>query len=439
MSSDTTRAGGRDGDGGGGAAHALPHGASHWDRIPRELHDGILDAAGPLTRLTASDLHPAEVRCMSRQDRERLWADVVELDWQGDLASLPRDIGTDQTLSLEQLCASSRGMLAFRNGWTDLLVQNDALVQALIAEGELDKLKSPLKSNSAIRVWDGMCLHAIRQGQLNIAKFLYSKLDDNAFTDDWMADTGGIALESSKPECVEWLESKLNKSFDFPDDALEKACWRGHARIVDYLLKVRHIGSVHDAIVFSARNGQTGILELLFQKYPGEAKLTRNVVSPDFETLKWLHARGADIDTRVSLVQAMRSGSANSVKWLCGTFNLQIPEYTLRMAYESGDTALLKFLLGRPEFMIAQAVPIVAHYSFDALKVLLDHDPEWIRAAYLGCKNPWVRARMRMRYPDCTDQSPAVAKVVTEPKLEPQAPAKVLTTKLRWFKWWEKQ
>ncbi|KAL2912268.1 hypothetical protein HK105_208259 [Polyrhizophydium stewartii] len=321
MSSDTTRAGGRDGDGSGGAAHALPHGASHWDRIPRELHDGILDAAGPLTRLTASNPHPAEVRCMSRQDRERLWTDVVEVDWQGDLAILPPVplqsvlLGVRSRSLLQRLFEQrivfkeTHQRIAIRNGWHDLLNVNDAfeLGCAAATEGDLELLKRVLDDGKELRNYSQFAHRALVHGHLDIAKYLHNKQPSSICSEEFPDEVAS----SGNLDCLIWIHDMLR--IPFGRYLAGYACEGGHIHAVKFLIDQpgMRIGS---AIYMAARFGQIQILDFLLERFPEEfaplAAKQHFVEISDLTVLKWLHTNNIDFDHDFALQSSVDEGQA---------------------------------------------------------------------------------------------------------------------------------
>ncbi|KAL2912266.1 hypothetical protein HK105_208257 [Polyrhizophydium stewartii] len=426
MSSDTTRAGGRDGDGSGGAAHALPHGASHWDRIPRELHDGILDAAGPLTRLTASNPHPAEVRCMSRQDRERLWADVVELDWQGDLAILPplplqsvllgvRSRSLLQRLSEQRIVnKETQQRIAVRNGWHDLLDLDDkrSLASAVVTEGDLDLLKHLVDERRAIDLHTWLCNDALRHGHLDIAKFIHERLPGAS----WPVVTMPSSAQSGSMDCLNWVHDVLQKSYSA--DALRDACRNGHTHIVRFLAEQPGVFVDENVVWIGAGGGHTPILDLLLQRFPTEFAspfLRFSEGIHHFEVFKWLHKNNIQFDAARGLTNAVRVGALDSVRWLCSTFDLQITQEMFERACRQSNTPLIKFMLDRPEISINQdAVETAARSSVHALNLLLARKPEMVQAAADAAAEGNVTDILdwlHTRYPGCITQSTLAAAV----------------------------
>ncbi|KAL2912267.1 hypothetical protein HK105_208258 [Polyrhizophydium stewartii] len=426
MSSDTTRAGGRDGDGDGGAAHALPPGASHWDRIPRELHDGILDAAGPLTRLTASNPHPAEVRCMSRQDRERLWADVVEVDWQGDLAILPpvplqsvllgvRSRSLPQRLAEHKIVnKETQQRIAVRNGWHDLLDLDDkrSLASAVVTEGDLDLLKHFIEECDVIELSTVIGADAISRGFLHIAKYIHDKLPDSA----WPARTMPAAAESGSLDCMIWVHDVVGQ--EFSADAFNTACRCGHEHIVKYLLDEANVPLPSYAPYMAATHGQVQILDILLERHPQPFlqphSLTFFHIS-DLAVFKWLHKNSVYFSPHRGLVKAVEEDKVDSVRWLCETFDMQVMQGLFEQCCRQKSKPLVLYMLGRPEVEITQGiVEAAAPNSVDVLDLLLARKPEMVQVAADAAAEGNVADILdwlHTRYPGCITQSTLAAAV----------------------------
>ncbi|KAL2917009.1 hypothetical protein HK105_203441 [Polyrhizophydium stewartii] len=70
-------------------APPLPAGASHWDRLPTELHGMIIEASGPLTKLAVGAMTPDQLEAASNEEKRQAWEDAFAIEWQGDLRLLP--------------------------------------------------------------------------------------------------------------------------------------------------------------------------------------------------------------------------------------------------------------------------------------------------------------------------------------------------------------
>ncbi|KAL2912321.1 hypothetical protein HK105_208168 [Polyrhizophydium stewartii] len=425
MSGDTTRAGGRDGGGDGGAAHALPHGASHWDRIPRELHDGILDAAGPLTRLTASNPHPAEVRCMSRQDRERLWADVVELDWQGNLAVLPPVLSHSVLLGVRSRSLLQRlfeqrivfkethQRIAIRNGWHDLLDVNDKDMLAYVAakEGDLDLLKHLVEERKLNMNDIRFLIEALSEGRLDIFKYLHAKYPDLALP----SAISLIAAQSGSLECLLWVRDALGQPL--MSQTLAAACQGNQESLVKFLLDQPGM-DLDYAIRVSAERGHIRFLDLLFERFLEKRSLLNQdyfIGISDLAVFKWLHKNNIVFDHDCALYNAVERDRLDSVRWLCSAFDLELSQDMLETACQQCGVSMIKFMLGRPEVKITESVVEAAAFSsVNSLDLLLVREPHMAKvaadtAAATDCAD--VLDWLHTRYPGCITQSTLAAAV----------------------------
>ncbi|KAL2912903.1 hypothetical protein HK105_207574 [Polyrhizophydium stewartii] len=106
-----------------------PDATNEWDRMPAEIQNKILDAAGPFTKFVNGLLLKAELLALSQKQREQVWQDANDVDWQGDVKSLPSVDIASRSLNITSrsffVCIQDdswrKMQVALRNGWIDLL------------------------------------------------------------------------------------------------------------------------------------------------------------------------------------------------------------------------------------------------------------------------------------------------------------------------------
>ncbi|KAL2914187.1 hypothetical protein HK105_206280 [Polyrhizophydium stewartii] len=251
--------------------HAAPPAASHWDRLPRELQDMAVDAAGVLTRWTAGRLRGPPDQ-LAESDRLALWADVVQTEWAGDLRQLPgcwlppRLLwGVRSRAMLERLQALGHAGLqrglqhaAARCGWldalagmppqalADLAVQADAaaLLADLVLVQRTARLTRWHAETAAALGHDGMLcwLHANMPGRWSRAVM------------DHAAAAGRLAM-------VAWLHPARPEGCSTA--ALDRAAANGHLDVVAWLHANTSAGCTTRAMDWAAANGHVAVLVFL--------------------------------------------------------------------------------------------------------------------------------------------------------------------------------
>ncbi|KAL2913701.1 hypothetical protein HK105_206861 [Polyrhizophydium stewartii] len=140
-----------------------PSATNEWDRMPAEIQHMILATAGPFTKFVNGMLVAAELRGLSAKQRERLWQDAIDVDWQGDLHLLLHANIASKSLSFHNRRLFERAMGRFRiedvtqviirNGWMDMLDFSGSGIVAPAAarEGALDLLEDLFDVKQIVR------------------------------------------------------------------------------------------------------------------------------------------------------------------------------------------------------------------------------------------------------------------------------------------------
>ncbi|KAL2915103.1 hypothetical protein HK105_205427 [Polyrhizophydium stewartii] len=322
---------------------------SHWDRLPLELRDMVLEAAGALTLLAAG--RAVDIARLPRSVRVRMWVDVVETEFQGDLALLaPASGGASLAPPVEAFMAvRSRAMLerlqalpacngefvlfsAARNGWLDLLEGCNPRVrmQILAKSGALDLVRREACAcaNAAddaseccprcgcIRLCAAHAEMAARYGHLELLQLLHATMDPST---RWTTSVLDNAAASGHLDVVQWLH--LHRSDGCSTDAMDLAAWAGRLDIVRFLHTHRSEGCTTEAMNLSAKQG-------------------------NLRMVMWLHAHRTEGCTNEAFDLAARSGHERVVKWLLDHRAERPSDAALIGAAERGHAGVVACLLG---------------------------------------------------------------------------------------------
>ncbi|KAL2912265.1 hypothetical protein HK105_208256 [Polyrhizophydium stewartii] len=395
----------------------LPPGASHWDRIPHELHEAVIAFAGPLTLLTTGGPHPAQVRRLRSDQCERIWADVVELDWDGDLASLPVmysaaafvNIRSRRLLKrLRELTLINREMhhrVAIRNNWLDMLDPHDAraIMRAVCAEGNIQLAGKTIKSTEMMIVDDDMVKDALRNNQFELAKYLRRHIEqDSCPVMESAAHTGNI-------EFVVWAHESCECQYE---NAVHTAIKQGHVDLVDFLLsKCEERDGVHD-ISTAVEHGQAEILELLYNRMQSVFVKHGNRIDTsgafDLDTLEWLRDHDIAFDAATAMQNVADRGTVDAFRWLRETYALPATPQMLVSACCRNSLPLVKYMINHAGAEIDdQVIEQAISSSTDTLKVLLLKQPSMTHVAAnlaAAADADDLLDWMRWQFPGCITQ-----------------------------------
>ncbi|KAL2912258.1 hypothetical protein HK105_208249 [Polyrhizophydium stewartii] len=256
------------------AVRFRPYATNEWDRMPAEIQNKILAHAGVLTlwvngRINISGINLKQLKGMLR--------DVFELDWQGDLATLPLPKFNLDRLSDSFWRLRSRSMharfkaldisglnnvldqAAILNGWTDLL---DLGEPAHLAEnsarcGSIEMLQHLVDKREAIILDSNHAILAVTYGHLDLLKWLHERMPDGS----WMPDIMNHAAWRGHLDLVKWLHS--NRREGCSTRAMDWAACDGHLHVVKWLHENRAEGCTTQAMDLAALGGHLEVVEFL--------------------------------------------------------------------------------------------------------------------------------------------------------------------------------
>ncbi|KAL2916774.1 hypothetical protein HK105_203553 [Polyrhizophydium stewartii] len=396
----------------------LPCGASHWDRLPAELHDKVFSHTTPtLSRFIRRGTSVrAELDSISDAVREQLWREALESEWSGDLAALPRLRGNSNL----PLMVSSRRMLdrmvsagvrlppaqlqrlAVRHGWTDLLdfQRPEILAKAAACEGHV-ALLAELDERRLATPTTWHARFAAEAGHLAAVMWLRSRMAGVEWPPavmDWAAASGCLDL-------VVWLHKTA--ACRCTADAVDRAASNGHLHVVEWLAANTAGGCSGSAFGAALANGDIAVLDVLRQRWPSvlavldEAALAR---ARHVSTLAWLRKHRPDAALARLLPHLIASGAVEPVEWLVDHAGARLEPAMVQTAIEMNHAALVEWLVARKGLAVDAGMFDSPRHgaNTDALAWVARHDSRWAgvmadRFAATGCEPlvEWLHVRFR--------------------------------------------
>ncbi|KAL2918390.1 hypothetical protein HK105_201790 [Polyrhizophydium stewartii] len=366
----------------------LPRTRSHWDRLPASVQTHILEAADPLTRFTHGLLLRAELRCLGRADRERLWRQAFECEWRGDLRTLPSVSGWSDCfgaigtrIMLRRVRAArlaspeTAQRVAIRQRWDDAIDFADPVELAGLAaeEGALWLLSDLIDERRAVRVSSDLALRAASRGQLGVVEWLRPRMS----TGEWTAEIIAPACGSGNLDLVVLLLAGIRSDLH-STEFVDAAARAGHLPVVRWLADRGDECSV-DGIKLAAESGHLAVLEFLRERFPSVFDSMSAVALcdvTDLRVLQWLHSLGLVLLPEVTLKSVVEKGVAESARWICETLGVAVTQDMLWDACKENHVALAEWMLGQPGISISDEVIAIAAQdcSVDVIDVIAAHD-----------------------------------------------------------------
>ncbi|KAL2917034.1 hypothetical protein HK105_203466 [Polyrhizophydium stewartii] len=349
-------------------APPLPVWASHWDRLPAELHDMIIEASGPLTKLAVGAMTHEELEAEDDDYRRQAWLDALETYWQGDLrllpvvdpppASLVQHINTHDmytriaTLRIECVTRDLRYCVVAHD-WRDLIDLDDdpdQLAEDAATVGALWLLRELIDERRSVEPSEWLASAAARSGQLSVIEYLHERSPDGS----WSQAVATAAIIGGHPDVAEWLFA--NRSEGSNPEQLYDVIKENHPD--SYVIEIVERGWMevnYLALCEAARSAGTNLMQYLRSKCGDELfnpLLMEIAVNNSVEMFKWLHREFDYTPTPRELEHVVRRNNFASVRWLLETF--PHVQWDVRLAYET-------MLLSRRKYK--ECIPILRQWA----------------------------------------------------------------------------
>ncbi|KAL2915892.1 hypothetical protein HK105_204594 [Polyrhizophydium stewartii] len=300
----------------------LPHGDSHWARLPAE----------PWWRRGQRRLLRAESNSLDCDTSDMLWREVFESEWPGDLTTLPH-LPDAALLSLASRRMLDRmrvagvplqpravQRLAVRQRWDDVLdFGKPELVAELAARGSaVSLLEELVDDRKLVSVHARLVEAAAAEGQLDMVKWLRGRMPDAEWPPsaiNWAA--GGCCLD-----LVAWLLE--NTPSECTARAVTKAVLRGDMHMVEWLAAHTQAGCTVEAFKFACWGGHALHLD----------------------TLKWVKEHRPGTMRLVSIDSIVEHGDVEAVAWCLANIDCIVGIFgALQIALEHNNVRLVEYLV----------------------------------------------------------------------------------------------
>ncbi|KAJ3400173.1 hypothetical protein HDV05_001226 [Chytridiales sp. JEL 0842] len=372
---------------------------SLWDTLPYELHQRILHHADPFTKYLHG-LLPAKI---SPSTSHALWKTIFEIDWDGDIGSIPYSDELPGTLQglLEirswRMYDNRRGALFFANlkngrwiilvalhrGWWDYLQPFESIMgdyasfygyydyilhlvndrnweQTRTAVFEVDFGEvSPVElaaHSGNLQLFDYLeslselprllahprqsVLHAAWGGHLDLIHHLYQKYP-NYFDGRVLT----FAAQSGSLEVVQFVHEHCIQ--EFSESAIDMAACCGHLHIVKFLHENRNDGCSIFALDFAAKHGHEDVVKFLAEhRREGCSTIgLRDAAGKGYTSiLKILHSKCPQVFSEAVISQAAATGQVECVEYLLDQYPVGFDRVVLETAITRGHVSVVELL-----------------------------------------------------------------------------------------------
>ncbi|KAL2915058.1 hypothetical protein HK105_205381 [Polyrhizophydium stewartii] len=296
---------------------------NEWDRVPAEIQNKILDAAGPFTKFVNGLLLVAELRGMPEKQREQVWQDASYADWQGGLDLLPPIAIASKSLNIRSRSFLQRcrnyfshfqfARVAVRNGWTDLFdfERPELLAEAAAIEGALDMLVDLIDVRKIAEPKIHLAVVAAKESHLAVVKFVHERMPGGRLG----KDVANAAAKSGNLDLVVWLKEHHPECFG--RDAYHSAAEGNHLHIVRWLADNCDFDCDSGAFYWAAFHNNLGMLQFLSERFPHvQAQLMLNsLAASEVRVLEWLRERSL-LKVEDIYVRIARAGNIEAYEWV---------------------------------------------------------------------------------------------------------------------------
>ncbi|KAL2916506.1 hypothetical protein HK105_203939 [Polyrhizophydium stewartii] len=362
-------------------------GRSHWDRLPRELRAAIIDAAGPLTKLTTGTLRASGL--FGSRQVALLWRDALACDWTGDIRTLPRvdlynscfhDIRSrrmfEQVRSAGLAADYMLRRVAIRRGWADLLDfdEPDALAEEAARQGALWLLAELVDVRRVVRPSSSQAAAAAYHGRLDVVQWLHERMQDEPWYDNVMADaatSGSLAL-------VVWLHER--RGISPSDSALGQAVSCGHLHIVRWLLEHGANRCDSHSVRLAAQRGHLDVLMYVHEHLPIEiirsAASTINHAS-SLPVVRWMFLSGIIQVLDLIRFGLLSRGSDACADFLKTEFGIVVTQEMFEAAMRQQIDSVAEWIFKQPGIAISESAveAALAGRCTKTLDAFIHHDP----------------------------------------------------------------
>nr|KAJ3418024.1 hypothetical protein HK105_000463 [Polyrhizophydium stewartii] len=325
--------------------------SNEWDRMPAEVQRMLLEAAGPFTLFVCGLLLKAELFSLSEEQKERLWQDIIDADWQGDLFTFPSINIASASISLRRPIVGRLKVrysnkqvtqIVIRNGWTDLLDFSNPvqLLAAAISLDDIGLIQTLYDQHQVGRHVRPFLLHQAVPSRVATLKFLNERFHRN----DWRPWLASDIHLVDNLEIIIWLDRHHPECLEF--DGLWNAAQGNHMHIVRWLVENTGCECSLKVLAAATRNNNLEMVEFLAGRFPlilDTNEIVPKLASSDMSVILWIEAHGR-IDHDWMIEHLCSVGDVALLNWYMDRFKVDISGVNLYRAYHKCQTKLLKWL-----------------------------------------------------------------------------------------------
>ncbi|OQS01799.1 hypothetical protein THRCLA_05743 [Thraustotheca clavata] len=313
-----------------------------WDDI-RDLHPTILSMASPLTQYLNGDQ-----KDLLSSELTKIWGDVFELDWEGDISKIPTGFFTPYRLVRTTRIRLFHGITSFRTIYCDELgyhrshenLKMERFWPAAMANMWLDELRDGLKYPIA------MAHAAIYGGHIRLLDYLIVQYLHTNRTEGCTKNAMDYAARWGYFKTIKYLHE--NRTEGCTKDAIDQAAKGGYFDIVQYLVKNRNEGCTKQAMDNASCAGFLDIVIYLHENRTDGCTVKAMDGASNrgsLDIVKYLHQNRTEGCTSEALDEAAKCGHLDVVKFLNENRTEGEPKRAIEKAASSGHFDIVKYFL----------------------------------------------------------------------------------------------
>nr|KAJ3413377.1 hypothetical protein HK105_002086 [Polyrhizophydium stewartii] len=313
-----------------------PGATNEWDCVPVEIQNKILKRAGVLTLWVNGRIDGAKLNL--KQFKEML-RDVFELEWQGDLTTLPFDKFKDNDLS-EPFWHLRTKSMHIRVKALGLSYLASGLEQAAMLHWWTDRITFQTNGGYSPPSNDGY--NAARCGSVEMLKYLNSERGGTSI----VAEHARLAASYGHLELLQWLAARMRNG-NWSTRVMDSAVINGHLGCAKWLHENRTEGCTTAAMNGAAENGHLAVIEFLHaNRTEGctTAAMDNAAINDHLDCVKWLHENRTEGCTTKAMDLAAKNGHLAVVEFLHANRTEGCTTEAMDSAAENGDLDVVEFL-----------------------------------------------------------------------------------------------
>ncbi|KAL2914139.1 hypothetical protein HK105_206397 [Polyrhizophydium stewartii] len=313
-----------------------PGATNEWDCVPVEIQNKILKRAGVLTLWVNGRIDGAKLNL--KQFKEML-RDVFELDWQGDLTTLPFDKFKDKDLS-EPFWHLRTKSMHIRVKALGMSYLASGLEQAAMLHWWTDRIT--FQTNGGYNPPSNDGYNAARCGSVEMLKYLNSERGGTSI----VAEHARLAASYGHLELLQWLAARMRNG-NWSTRVMDSAVINGHLGCAKWLHENRTEGCTTAAMNGAAENGHLAVIEFLHaNRTEGctTAAMDNAAINDHLDCVKWLHENRTEGCTTKAMDLAAKNGHLAVVEFLHANRTEGCTTEAMDSAAENGDLDVVEFL-----------------------------------------------------------------------------------------------